>query len=48
MEQIISSRNPLPVSVFEIPTTYVFGPDEGVDPPHAVARTPIASINPMA
>jgi hypothetical protein len=50
MEQIISSRKPLPVSVLETPTTYFLVPpvDDGVDPPQAVASSPAARINPMA
>src|ERR1700704_2694962 len=49
MEQIISSRKPLPVSVLETPTTYFLVPlVDGVDPPQAVASSPAASINPMA
>src|SRR4030088_2275740 len=49
MEQIISSRKPLPVSVLDTPTTYFLVPlVDGVDPPQAVARSPAARINPMA
>src|SRR4030081_3935930 len=49
MEQIISSRKPLPVSVLEMPTTYFLVPPVVVaDPPHAMASTPATSINPMA
>src|ERR1700674_658737 len=48
MEQIISSRKPLPVSVFEIPTTYFLVVPVLVDPPQAVASNPAASIKPMA
>src|SRR3984893_1198773 len=49
MEQIISSRKPLPVSVLEMPTTYFLVPPVVVeDPPHAVASNPATSISPMA
>src|SRR5712692_583555 len=49
MEQIISSRKPLPVSVLEMPTTYFFGPVVVLlDPPQATASSPAASTNPMA
>src|ERR1700716_1624909 len=49
MEQIISSRKPLPVSVWEIPTTYFLAPPlELLEPPQAATSTPAARINPMA
>ncbi len=47
IEQIISSRQPLPVSVFETPTTYFVGPVLGWLPPHA-ARANAPTIKPTS
>jgi hypothetical protein len=48
MEQIISSLKPLPVRVFETPTTYVFGPTAEDDEPHAAPNKSVNRRNPMA
>src|SRR5256885_4347057 len=49
MEQIISSRNPFPVSVLEMPTTYFLVPPPlPLEPPQAATSKPAARINPMA
>jgi len=49
IEQIISSRKPLPVSVLEMPTTYFLAvPPVLLEPPQAATSKPAARINPMA
>src|SRR5207237_8110239 len=48
IEQIISSRKPLPVRVFETLMTYFVVPPPVDDVPQAVASSPAARNNPMA
>src|SRR5436189_1009597 len=49
MEQIISSRNPFPVSVLEMPTVYFLVPPPlPLEPPQAATSKPAARIYQMA